>query len=606
MTQPVFTMNLQGMLDSNMNKPGSSRRSRFIHRHDMDMVAAAQYWNFYNYSHEPLLRACRAHRTDATFKGPVEVYWGGGEMDPVRLDGPGEEASLKDLFRTALIWRDVFGMVPVMFQRRAKRRKHANILLATIPPFGTGKFITEFNSKDMTMKVVYEILINDKVSGLQAGANRMNRTAAAVTRHGRVMTSKGQADNVQELDVFVWPEMLPDFATGNFHSRVQALLGPFARISALRENLLVADRSQARPVIFTQSRPEVSGVERQTEQELLGGIGDPGVLSSIERRHYLRDTHRAIRQEQLTAAANAGARGVVNVALNPRATRLINASESAWAGSVEPLPDGEMMTRPVMPSSRPDIGKFEETYAEAVCTAMGVPYGILRGVGSARIKGETDVMMQVFRSSVERDRAEIEMFYQWVHEKLWRDNDNEYLAVALLASEDAEKLAQSATEVQRQRDVRANITAISQMANRVTVVFPENPLPRGVDLAVLETAASTGAISIGEQVNLLRGQLGLKNVDSEHGLLQAVDAYEAPIADLQTHSPGTGNASGVGIIFPEPVPSAAASASAPTPTRTQTKRKSSTPEKKKAAAAVTTKETAPAQTRSATKRSRNT
>jgi hypothetical protein len=354
-------------------------------------------------------------------------------------------------------------------------------------------------------------------------------------------------------------------------------------------------------------------------------------MATTERRHYSRDTHRAIRQEQRTAEANAAARGIVMPTLDPRAQRLINASESAFSGSVEPLPDGEMMTRPVVPVSRADIGQFEERYAEVVCTTMGVPYGLLRGVGSARIKGETDQMMHVFRSSVEHDRADVQLFYQWVHEELHRWKDNEFLAVTLLTAQKTEIDDQSPAEQQRLREIRANIDVISQMPSRVTVSFPENPLPKTVSLEMLAAAGAAGAITLEEQTNILRGQLGLANIDSDHVLLQRVDAYSAPTANLQTHKPGTGNAIGVGIIGPDgssestsaPAPaSAAASASAakpasapkpksaPTPPAQAQSRANADNKRKKEGAAAPKKSSSfvrlePARTRNAAKRSRN-
>lgn len=560
MVLPLFNPNLPAMMSTSTSRVNDSK-SKDVIRQDMNMTTAFQYWNFYHGSQEPLLNACRDLRTDATFKGPVEIYWGGGDMDLVRLDGPGEETHIKDLLRDALVWRDVFGMVPVLLRRRAKRNKHTDVMLVTIPPFGSGKFVMEYDTKKLKVSMTYEVYDVKGAPGMHPGVSGRTSSSSSSSSSRKRRQSSGP----RTLDVFVWPGMMPDIVMSNFRSKVQTLLGPHARITQLRANLLVADRGAAHPVVFTQSRPEVSSVERQTEQELLGPVGDPNIMSHAEKRHYSRDTHRAIRQEERTAQANAAARGVVVPVVDPRAQRIISAAESAFPGSVEPLPDGEMMSRPVIPASRSDIIQFEERYAEAICTAMGVPYGLLRGVGSARIKGETDQMMHVFRSAVEHDRADVQLFFQWVHEELHRWKDNEYLALTLLTAEDDAQHEQSPDELQRLQEIRANVRAISQMPNRVRVVFPENPLPKSVNLDILAAAATTGSISLEEQANILRGQLGLSNIDSDHALFQRVRPTDAPIANLQTHTPGTGNAVSVGVIDVAPTPTDSA-ASAPSTT----------------------------------------
>ena len=512
----------------------SKSGSRNLLRIPMDMETATQYWSFYHGGVEPTLDACRKLRHDNTFHGPVEVLWGSGEVDPIRLDGPGEQDMLKDLFRTALEWRDVFGMVPMHLRKRAKR--HKGRPLVVIPQFGTGRFVLEYNIQTFTSKMVYEVTLQARSasSGTKRGPN-------AVQVSGSVSGSSGRGRRVtrRTLDVYVWHGSMPNIVLKQFESTVQALLPKFSEISELRRNLLVADRGSAFPTVFTESRPENRSVSEQTEQELFGRVGDPGVVTPGERHHYLRDTHRAERQEAMTAARNAAARDLPVTRFDSRTGRLNRATASRWNGSVEPLPNGESLARAVTPSSRTDIGTFEERYAEQICMAMGVPYGYIRGSGGSRIRGETEQMKDLLRASVARDRQDVNSFYAAAHELIHRNNDNEFLAQALVQVNDDPDATLSPEETKRQQEIRSHIETIAQMPERVRVEFTEEPLPPTIDIKVLEAASNTGSVSVEEQANILRRQLGLPAIDADHPLLRGVNPDEAPIVSATT-TQGTG------------------------------------------------------------------
>lgn len=546
-----------------LSSEGSTEKD--VTRYPMDMQTARQYWAFYHGGYEPTLEACRKLRHDNTFHGPLEVLWGSGDTDPIRLDGPGEQDMLKDLFRSALEWRDVFGMVPMYLRRRAKR--HRNRPLISIPSFGSGKFVLEYNSKDFTSKMVYEISENEGDGSASASASAgagagaaggTGRSAATRSKtkskkspfptvsHGVTESQrKKQPSKIRILDVYVWHGSMPDITLLQFRSTMQALLPKYSELAELRRNLLAADRGNAFPTIFTETAPDKRGVAEMTEQEQFGRLGDPGIVSPHESNQYLRDTHRAIRQEQMTAAQNAAARDLPVAQFDSSTQRLQRGAVARWPGTIEPLPTGESIARAVNPSSRSDIGQFEERFTEQMCIAMGVPYGYIRHASGTKIRGETDQMKAVFRAAIARDRQDINSFYAVAHELMHRVKDDAFLTQALVQIHNATDAASSAEELARREEIQANIEKIAQMPQRVRVVFVKDPFPRDLDLRVLEAASKTGSISVEEQANLLRQELGLDPLDDDSVLLRGIEADEAPILDAAL-SRGTGAAAGLG------------------------------------------------------------
>lgn len=539
-----------GIAMNGVSAQATEAKDKDVTRYPMDMTTAKQYWAFYHGGIEPTLDACRKLRHDNTFHGPIEVLWGMGDTDPIRLDGPGEEDMLKDLFRQALEWRDVFGMVPMYLRRRAKR--HHGRPLVVIPPFGSGNFFLEYNKRDFSTKMVYHVSRHELSGSSSLTTKETTSTKSSkkkepfpVTKREILnATSQTRRPTHRTLDVYVWHGSMPDIALLQFQSTIQALLPKYSEIAELRRNLLVADRGNAFPTVFTETSPDKRGVAEQTEEELFGQVGDPGILPPGERAQYLRNTHRALRQEQLTASQNAAARDLPVARYDAGSRRLQSGAVSKWNGTVEQLSAGESLARAINPSSRSDINQFEERFAEQLCTAMGIPYGYIRGSGGSRIRGETEQMKEVFRAAIARDRQDVNSFYAFAHELMHRSKDDQFLTQALIQADDQTTAAMSPEEIARQHEIRTHIEQIAEMPQRVRVVFVEDPIPRTLDLRVLEAASNTGSISIEEQANLLRQELGLPPLDSESPLLRGVDATEAPVLNGASVQ-GTGSAAGL-------------------------------------------------------------
>jgi hypothetical protein len=509
---------------------------RKAQRHVMDPELARQIFKFY-YEEEPLVNVCKVQRFSLTFVGEMHIEWGGGDIEPITLDSPSERDQLETLFKRALEYRDMFGMVPVKLSRRGAKKKN-NKPMIWIPPFGSGNFVMYYDAVKMETTVVYEVAVERTVKKTSS----TQRTKQAV---------------VKALDVFVWPGYEPSVATKRFRSRVSSLLPRYTDIVELRSNLRDADFRASHPVVFTQSRPDTRNLQEMTEEELLG-LTDESAPGPEESRRYSRNTHRAIQAEELAASVNQAARepigtgnGTVGApitrsAVDPATQRVVKGvRDRTWDGAIQPLPHGEEMARIITPQSRADLAAFESRYEDLVCKTMGIPAAYISGaVGSQRMRGEADQLRNNVRAAVLQDRADINLFYAWAYEMTHRSVDNDMMVRALIAADESERADPGPDEKKRISKVRANIGKISAMPFRTRVVFSEDPLPKKVELPVLAAAAAAGALTQLELVNLLRAEIGVPSIDKEHELIRENDenAKAEPILTITAASSSSAGA----------------------------------------------------------------
>ncbi len=503
---------------------------RKAHRYVIDPVLASQIFHFYN-EEEPLINVCKMQRFSLAFSGESHIEWGGGDIDPIILDSPSEKPLIEALFKRALEYRDMFGMVPVKLSRRAPKKSN-NKPMIWIPPFGSGNFMMEYDPKTMETNVMYQVTIDRSVS----------RTSAS-----RGSASHGKRAVVKMLDVFMWPGHEPSLVTKRFRSRIAALLPHYLDMIELRANLRDADFRASHPVVFTQSRPDNRSLQDMTEDELMG-LTDEGAPGPDEGRHYSRNMHRAIQNEELAASMNRSAREplgsdavaapIVRSVVDPTSRRVIQGTRSrTWDGAIQPLPHGEEMARLVAPQSRSDFLAFETKYEDLVCVTMGIPRSYIAGsvgsqAGSQRMRGESEQLRENVRAAVIQDRTDINLFYRWAYEKTHRSTDDKFMLRALLEADESERKDPSPEERARLAKIRANIGKIVAMPFRTRVVFSEDPLPKKVELPIIAAAASAGALSQLELINLLRAEMGLSSIGDDHELLKNSKSVATTPADL--------------------------------------------------------------------------
>ena len=496
----------------------AASNKRHVEENVIDAALANQIFKFY-YEEEPLIGVCKDQRFALTFVGEMHIEWGGGDIDPIRLDSPAERDQFDTLFKRALEYRDMFGMVPTKLSRRAPRKRN-NKPMVVIPPFGSGNFIMRYDTEKMETTVVYRV-----------------GTEATVKKRGSAQRSKKQV--AKDYEVFVWPGYEPSRVTKRFRSRVASLHGRYTGMVELRANMHDADFRASHPVVFTQARPDTRSLQEMTEEEMLGLVED-GAPGTEESRRYQRDVHRAMQTEEIAAQINGAARAPLNslegptsgapirrAAFDPASRRVVQGERTrTWDGAIQPLPVGEEMARLVQPQSRTDLIAFEARYEDLVCKTMGIPAAYISGtVGSQRMRGEADQLRNNVRASVLQDRSDINLFYTWAYEKTHRSVDDDMMVHALLAADEKDHANPSPDEKKRVAKIRANISKISTMPYRTRVVFSEDPLPKKIELPMLTAAVNAGALTKLELVNLIRAEIGVPGIDETHELVREADAH---------------------------------------------------------------------------------
>ena len=495
-----------------------SGNKRKLQRHVIDPELERQIYKYY-YEEEPLIGVCKTQRFALTFVGEMHIEWGGSgaggaDGEAIVLDAPSERVYLEVRFRTALEFRDMFGMVPVLLTRRGAARISNGRPLFWIPPFGAGHFVLQYDQAKMQTTVVYEV-----PAGVGANRRQPART----------------------LKVFMWPGLEPSIVTRRFRSRVASLMPRYMELTELRANLRDADFRAAHPVVFTQARPDTRSVQEMTEEEVMGLV-DEGAPGPDEARRYARNTHRAIQTEALATAINHAARDpfgagpapIARGAVDPASRRVVHGTrDQTWDGAIEPLPIGEEMARGVaVPQSRGDIAAHEARYEDLVCKAMGIPAAYISGTGGTqRMRGEADQLRNNVRAAVRQDRADINAFYAWAYEETHRTRDDAVMVRALLAADTTEAAGPDTAERARIAHVRANIARIAAEPFRTRVVFSEDPLPVRSEPQMLAAAVDAHAITRAEHINLLRAELGIPSIDKSHALMRGAPDDAAPPPD---------------------------------------------------------------------------
>ncbi len=549
--------------DISLGMRGAKRK---VHRYHIAEQLARQIFKMY-YEREPLIDVCKTHRYALTFQGQMDVTWGGGDIEPLVLSSDNERDELEALFRRALDYRDMFGMVPMKLRRKGKATSGKPLMY--ISPFGSGRFVMEYDPIKLETEVIYEVMAPQHPHR----TGERSQKSRAVTR---------------VLDVFVWPGQMPSLTSKKFRSKISGLMAHYVENRELRKNLVDADWRAAHPVVFTQARPDTRNIQEMTEDEVFGAPDDSSIMSTTERHAYSRDVHRAIRTEETVAAMNStsmtgtAAQAGARQSVDPNTMLMMEGQRAiTWDGALYNLPHGEEMTRGITPQSRSDLATLQLNYEEMVCLAMGMPRSFITGGVTARVKGDTEHMRQIVRTAVLKDRADINLFYTFAYELVNRKADDDMMVNALIATDSREQqlsAEESPDERKRIADIRANITKISAMPYRTRVVFQEDPLPKKVEIPVIAAAVTAGALSKLELVNIFRAEIGLGTIDQEHELIRG-DNAETTVATVDIN-PTTGS-----------VQKAAAPAAKTTPKASAAKKKATKAESKAKAPAAKKKVT---------------
>ncbi len=471
----------------------------------LDMKQAAQVYDYFYYG-ERYISICRKIKYKHVFKGGLSVVWGGGILESADTDDAFQEQELISLLQKALDYRDMFGLCPV----KLVREKSTGRIRPVIPEFGTGAFVLVLTLETLQTHVIFVPYPSKEPFGTSIDSTKSLEALS--------------------LRVYVWPGHEPSLLGQRLKSKISVLFEEYLAVEELKGNALDGDWEATHPTIFTQSKHVTGDMSALTEEETFADADCPA-LNLGEKQTYRRDIFRSRRMEIFTKRSNVQTQiqesgtneGTMKRKIDPRTMNIVEAKRKrVWEDNIEPLPAGEEMASQPFPKPRSDFLAWRATYEETVCLEIGIPKSYALG-HAAKFKSDAEQQQDIVRSTVESDREDVEMFYQWIYNISYRREDNATILNALLNVDAKKKDAiqnNARDAVKKLKGVKKNLKRIASMPHRVELVFAEDPFPKSVDLAAVTMGSEREAITPHEEINLIRNRLLLEKVDETDELVK--------------------------------------------------------------------------------------
>lgn len=472
----------------------------------LDMKRAQQIYDFYH-SKDHYIDSCKKYKKRYTFKGDISITWG-GDLLGLSEDQNICQSELKDLLVEALDHKTMFGFCPIKI---IKDKKASGGKRAYVPEFGTGAFILVYTIK--TAQSVVEFLPYDM--------------KASILSQSHIIQLNDNLD--QSTRVFVWPGNTPSITTRAYKSDIESLLEESLVVEELKHNVLDADWFAAHPTIFTQHRPEKFNQSETSENEAFGDSNrqdiNPDEPGPREMDTYRRNTHRAIRNEELAKSLNDPIRDGTDAPtvkkVDERTGHIISIVKRKNI-DMEPLPIGEELTKTVSYTTVADFLKWREQYWDSVCLQLGIPRSFIDK--HTKFKTDTPKEEAMIKSVVDSERNDAAVFYQFLYETMYRKRDDAEILNTFVDLDNRQSLIKKKNSgddgsLKEIGSAKKKLSKISTMRNRISLYFEEDPFPNIVNMEVLTPAIANKAVTAEEEVNLLRVPLELKKVEANDPLV---------------------------------------------------------------------------------------
>ncbi len=493
MTYPMFSQ-------SQSPFPFAEKRETVIH---LNMTRAKQIYDLAN--SDPFISICKTKRREFVFEGGISVTWTDDDHVMKEFEESSVQLELLALLNKCLAYRDMFGFCPIkIFMDQQGRRR------ATIPEFGTGHFVLLYDTKNHQSKVVF--------------VSKRSASDFYPTSYQKVKPEKN-------VYVFVWPDGQPSLNENGFRSRIFLLLERYYELREYSDNALYADANSSHPTIFSQRRADAKKMSEYTETELFGEFSCGGDLQidAEEQRGYRRNVMRSRAMEYSLSHTSGGGfdANFTRKRVDETTGRVTEFNRKAvWEDHMYILPEGEEMARTIFPQSRSDLLQIKNEFIDIVCLTLGFPRSFIQGIGHSRFKTDSNEEIARMRSTIRSDRADCEMFYQFVYQMMYGENDNKNLVTALMQKrEEIQQIKESpqTTEteltLQNAKDTKKRLKKTIVTPTRIHLLFLGDPLVSFYPLNTITTAANMGATDSLETINILRNLLGLKAVKEDDKLV---------------------------------------------------------------------------------------
>lgn len=355
-----------------------------------------QIFAFFNNEENIFIAA--SHLDSLIFKGGVKVKYGSmfkpknNESFRAHRGVFSNESNIEYFLAEALKWKRMFGWVPL---KKVYNQSTCRIE-ATIPEFDSGKFFSVFNNVTMQTEVKF--------------------------------CPNQEEYNEDDYSVFVWDRFMPNH-NDPFVRPLTGIANIYFRSEIIKTREIFDLKSQYRnlnPYYFAEKAIKEKDLSKATDEEIFQSNApketDP--ISQLFDRSV--STVESTFQSGLKVAEmNQGKTfSLNNVVLagsyNGIATEAIN--------NIIPLKDGYAIKPRQSNDLHVDFLAHKSDYEEKVYCVMGLTRNFAK---SKNIKGDLSREQQVINDTVIKTRSDLQTFYNYVYNWLYRDSDNFFFDIKL-------------------------------------------------------------------------------------------------------------------------------------------------------------------------------
>lgn len=483
---------------------------RLVNISVLNNVTLKEIFNFYHHE-EQWISICRDLSNTLTFSGGISIKW--GKLFKNRTMDNESQAKLTEMLITALDYKRMFGFCPI---KRVKDPKTGAVNVF-IPQFGTGEFYHGLNSITLQTEVFF-------VPYVYTGG--LSTSHYVETHTNYILRDIVDPDSF----VYVWPGQYPTINNNQVKSDMLKLYKRWSTISELEENAMDADFNASHPTVFTQIQKENRSLDDMTEEELFAD-DDNDYVSPTDRRTYRIDRLRSrkLEEQQSDMKCTSENRNTISQVVKPKTGQVSQTRRRrVWEDNEYHLEEGEQLTRHTSPQSRNDYMTWRQHYEEQVCLLMRVPRTFFAR-SYVGLKTDAIQVQQALRTMVESNREEAQTFFQFIYNIQYKELDDAEIFEAFVSLDRAEKRELSSangdeTSSKSIRDrfarSRGKLTKIAKSENRIELIFEGDAFLRNMPVVDISIASQKGAITVHEEINMLRLRLGLDPLDPSDVLVK--------------------------------------------------------------------------------------
>lgn len=537
----------------------------------MDMDKARQIHDYYHLT-EPYVKFCTNVKHKLAFQGGISIEWVGYKADQSSLteESYDRNQDLIKLGSEALSNKDMFGFCPFKIIKDIRNGK----VKIVIPEFGSGDFYKKTNGVSLQTEVAFLPTISETGEKGRHGSNTTHAPFVGADIRSKAMgTSSGVTEDSNEMDpnidVFIWPGHNPPIDGNEFKSDIFKLYKMYQEIDEMKENNGDAEFNRTHPTVFLQGTPDNTNLEDMVERRVYAEDEIDSSLKPNEKETYIVEKHRAEYYHNQDVK-NRGNEYYERINKDTRKSEYARRKRT-HEDNIFPIKSGDQLAHQLIPQEVSHYEYRNRSYQEMVCLTMGIPPGYASSMNH-QYKSDSQKEQHLLRATIEEARRDVELFYQYVYNKAYKQAQDLELLRYLGELDDGIKDVKKRREQRRilrrrQKELgaknetevagkgvftmpmfpgdtddsdgienessdeedkamarglkRAKHAAIkaAKTVNRVRLKFIEDPFAASIPMEEIITYSDRGILSPLEEVNISRCRMGLPPVEEGHPLV---------------------------------------------------------------------------------------